>query len=180
MLSVRKWRTSKAPKDSIRKQWGRVQLQDICNLSTIEVYIDGIKPMAAYRAYRVTISLDGFDPIILGTLDCTEKSLKSPVPDFFNQCEDNTNAVLEVYEVKAPLIYETAGKELEEFLEAMKDQWRAQVMTLVRQGMKKKQLNENHRISPLHFQKAVQFLHDQCQSKQLDGQFEEAFKSLTL
>ena len=171
---------SKRPKDSIRKQWGRIKLEDVCNVSTIEIYIDGTKPMAAYRTYRLTITLQGFDPIVLGMLDCTQKSLKGPIPEFFNQCEDGTTAIVDVYEVKPSLVYETAGKELEEFLEAMKDQWRAQIMSLVRQGMKEKKLKENQKISPLHFKKAVHFLHDQCQSKQLDGQFEEAFKSLKL
>lgn len=153
-------------------------IDSICGVNKIDIYSD--ESMKASHMYRVIINLKGFDPILLGTIDCTQKSLTSVVPPFFKQCQNGTSATLVVYQVQPPLAYESAGKEFERFLEALEDQWRTQFMSLFKQGMKRKEVDENRTVSALHFQKAVGFLHDKCQGKELGNQFHEAFMKLTL
>ena len=150
----------------------------IRDVSKLDIYT--VDSLNADDMYRVTINLAEFDPISLGTIDCTQKSVKAVVPPFFRQCKKGTRATLVVYRAKPPLAYETAGREFERFLEALEDKWRSEIMTVVKQAMISKQLDENQKISPVHFQQAVGFLHDKCKGKQLGIQFDEAFKQLKL
>lgn len=160
-------------------QWSfQITVDSIRDVSKIDIYTD--QSVKAHEQYRVIINLTGFDPICLGTIDCTRKSVKSVVPPFFKQCKKGMGATLVVYQVRPPLAYESAGKEFEIFVESLVDQWRKEIMSLVKQGMKKNELDENQKISTLHFQKAIGFLHDQCKGKLLGKQFEEAFKKLKM
>lgn len=163
---------------ALRQDYHQTTIDSIRDVSKIDIYTS--QSVKADDMHRVVINLAGFDPIVLGTIDCTQKSVKSVVPPFFKQCKKGMGATLVVYQVKAPLAYETAGREFERFQEALVDEWRAQVMSLVKQGMKTNDLDENQKISPLHFQKALGFLHDQCKGKKLGIQFDEAFKKLKL
>lgn len=171
-----KYECKGATEDKSIPSWYQVRIPNVRCVDSLDIYTS--RSIPAYLTWQVELKVVGFKPIILGTIDCTQKSMQPPVPSFLKQCQKGKHAVLKVHAVEPPLVYTTAGLEFERFVDAVQDQWRVSIMNFVKQGVRDSHLDANQKINTMQFQKAIGCLHEQCQSKQLGIQFGTALKAL--
>eukprot|EP01084_Bolivina_argentea_P114324 203563_1 len=138
-------------------------------------FSDGMK---AYEMFEVKLKLPYFDPWSLGTIDVSQKTLSSKLPDLFSKCKDSADVTIEVKKVEAPLAYKSAGEDFERFMSQITDQWRSHVMEMVKEGMEKKKLDENKRIDSGEMYKVIACLHGHMKSIKATQEFDNCFKAI--
>eukprot|EP01083_Nonionella_stella_P078772 215768_1 len=149
----------------------------------IQVYYDNDpnyfrSGMRAFEMFEVKLKLPYFDPWCLGTIDVSQKTLSSKLPDLFSMCKDYADVTIEIKEVEPPLAFKSSGQDFERFMSQITDHWRSHVMGMVKQGMEKKQIDENKRIESAEMHKVIACLHGHMKSVKATQEFDNCFKAI--
>eukprot|EP01083_Nonionella_stella_P078771 215767_1 len=81
-------------------------------------------------------------------------------------------------EVEPPLAFKSSGQDFERFMSQITDHWRSHVMGMVKQGMEKKQIDENKRIESAEMHKVIACLHGHMKSVKATQEFDNCFKAI--
>jgi len=154
------------------------RLQKLVRKKKLTVYLDGY--LKAYEMYNVEMHVLGWKPLLLGTLDCTQKIGHFVIPEIVLNVEDFMPATIKVVETEPLLAWKTSGKKFEDFMDEITDEWRKNVMLMVKEGIANKNLDPNQKVGNKELFPVFKCLYKHIQSPQLQNEFEDCFKKITL